>query len=261
MIWYNSLSECSVSSWNNISRYSISTTLWHRRMGHAHQCVIKHLDKNTEGGPHQTTDTPHGACEGCEKGKYKRLPFPSSRSRAKKPLDLIHSDLDIMPVLSIGRYKYTATYLDDYSSFGVMFYLNKKSDEFAAFKWYRAWAEWQLGTTLKCRWFDQGGEFLSNEQKMYMGENGIKYQISMPDSPQQNGWAERFQQTILNGAEAMWHHIGLSNGFWISAVKAKLHTYNVTPIKWADYKTPTELSSGIKPNTYKYLVVKLGCTF
>ena len=41
-------------------------TLWHRRMGHTHQCVIKHPRKNTEGGPHQTTDAPQGACEGCE---------------------------------------------------------------------------------------------------------------------------------------------------------------------------------------------------
>ena len=58
-------------------------TLWHRRMGHAHQCVIKHLRKNMEGGPHQTTKAPHRACEGCEKGKSKKLPFPTSRSRAK----------------------------------------------------------------------------------------------------------------------------------------------------------------------------------
>ena len=41
---------------------------------------------------------------------------------------------------------------------------------------------------------------------------------------------------------------GLSNSFWIYAVKAKLHTYNVTPIKRADYKTLKELWSGIKPN-------------
>ena len=41
----------------------------------------------------------------------------------------------------------------------------------------------------------------------------------------------------------MQHSTSLSNGFWIYAVKAKLHTYNVTPIKRADYKTPKELSS------------------
>ena len=39
----------------------------------------------------------------------------------------------------------------------------------------------------------------------------------------------------------MQHHTGLSNDFWIYAVKAKLHTYNVTQIKWADYKTPLQL--------------------
>ena len=126
-------------------------TLWHRRMGHAHQRVIKHLGKNMEGGPYQTTEAPLGACEGCEKGKSKRLPFPASRSRAKQPLDLIHSDLDEMPVLSIGRYKYTATYLDDYSLFGVMFYLKNKNEEFITFRAYKAWAKRQLSTTLKCR--------------------------------------------------------------------------------------------------------------
>ena len=144
-----------VKNKNEIPRVIIATisdyTLWHRRMGHAHPRMIKHLGKNTEGGPHQTTDAPQGACEGCEKGKSKRLPFPTSKLRAIQPLNLVHSDLDEMPVLSIGRYKYTATYLDDYSSFGVMFYLKKKSDKFAAFKQYKAWAKRQLGTTLKCR--------------------------------------------------------------------------------------------------------------
>ena len=74
-------------------------------------------------------------------GKSKRLPFPTSKSRAKQPLNLVHSDLDEMSDLSIGGYKYTTTYLDDYSSFGVIFYLKKKSDEFATFKHYKAWAE------------------------------------------------------------------------------------------------------------------------
>ena len=54
-----------VKNKNKIPRAIIATlsdyTLWHRRMGHTHQCVIKHLRKNTEGGPHQTTDAPIGA--------------------------------------------------------------------------------------------------------------------------------------------------------------------------------------------------------
>ena len=46
----------------------------------------------------------------------------------------------------------------------------------------------------------------------------------------------------------MWHHTGLSNGFQIYAVKAKLHMYNITLIKHADYKTPKELWSSQKLN-------------
>ena len=101
-----------------------------------------------------------------------------------------------------------------------MFYLKHQNEEFTAFKTYKAWAKRQLGTTLKCKQTDHGEEFLSNEQKTYMAENGIEHQMSMPDSPQQNGQTERFQQTIVNGAEAMQHHTGLSNSFWIYSVKA-----------------------------------------
>ena len=45
-----------VKNKNEIPQAIIATlsdyTLWHRRMGHAHQCMIKHLRKNTAGGPH-----------------------------------------------------------------------------------------------------------------------------------------------------------------------------------------------------------------
>ena len=51
-------------------------TLWH-------QCMIKHLGENTDGGPYQTPEGPTGACGGYENGTSKRLPFPTSRSRAK----------------------------------------------------------------------------------------------------------------------------------------------------------------------------------
>ena len=208
-------------NWSEVPRAIIAMlsdcTLWHQRMGHIHQCVIKHPRNNMEGGPNQTSIAPTGACEGWKKGNSKRLPFPPSKSRAKWPLDLIHSNLDEMPVLSIGGYKYATTYLDNHSLFGVIFYLKKKSEEFAAFRQYKAWAERQLRTTLKCKWCDQGRELLSNEQKSYLAENGIELQLSMPDSPQQNGCMERFQQTIVNGAEAMrWRSSRENSEEWIT---------------------------------------------
>ena len=156
-------------------------TLWHRRMGHAHQHVNKASWKTTWKVV-LIKPLMHHLEHVMDTKKSKRLPFPTSKYRAKQPLDLVHSALDKIPVLSISRYKYTTAYLDDHSSYGVMFYLKNKSKEFTTFKIYKAWAKRQLVTTLKCRQFNHGGEFLSNEQKTYMAD-----QMSMPDSPQQNG--------------------------------------------------------------------------
>ena len=121
-----------------------------------------------------------------KKREVKVTPIPTLKSRAPKPLDLVHSDLDEFPVCSIGNYKWTMTYFNNHSSYGVMFYLKSK-DEFTTFKAYQAWAKRQTNTKLKCKRTDLGGEFLSNEQKQYLKENGIEHQMSMPDSPQQNG--------------------------------------------------------------------------
>ena len=169
-------------------------------------------------------------------------------SRAKHVLNLVHSDLDEMSSSSIDGYTYTATYLNDHSQYGMMFLLKNKSEQFRAFKAYKAWAERRTDRQLKCIRTDRGGEFLSNEQKGFMEESRIEHQTSMPDSPQQNGRAEWFQQTILNKAESMRHMAGLSSGFWSYAVRTAIHVYNVTPIAKDEFKTPKKMWSGLTPD-------------
>ena len=109
--------------------------------------VIHALPTETTGGPDQKLQLPSKVCDGCEKGKSKRLPFPPSTSRAKHVLDLVHSDLGEMSSVSIDGYTYTATYLNDHSQYGMMFLLKNKSKQFRAFKAYKAWAE---------RWYAKG---------------------------------------------------------------------------------------------------------
>ena len=81
-----------------------------------------------------------------------------------------------------------------------------------------------------------------------MEESGIEHQTSMPDSPQQNRRAERFQQTILNKVESMRHMARLSSGFWSYAIRTAIHVYNVTPIAKDEFKTPKKMWSGLTPN-------------
>ena len=188
--------------------------LWHQHLGHANSRVIKALPAHIIGGPTTgAASPPMGLCDGCEKGKSKQLPFPPSKSHAETTLALVHSNLDKMSAASIDGYKWTATYLNNHTRYGMMFFLKHKDEQFDAFKTYKAWAERQTGQKLKTIRTDRGGEFLSKEQKRYLQKHGIEHQTSMPYSPQQNGRAEHFQQTIINKAESMWHAAGLTDGF------------------------------------------------
>ena len=54
-----------------ITTISCDYILWHRRMGHAHQHMIKNLTENTKGGPDKITVAPSTICEGHKKGKSK----------------------------------------------------------------------------------------------------------------------------------------------------------------------------------------------
>jgi hypothetical protein len=60
---------------------------------------------------------PDQLCEGCLVGKQHRESFPKeSMSRAKQPLELIHSDIcgPIEPA-SLGKNRYFLLFIDDYS--------------------------------------------------------------------------------------------------------------------------------------------------
>ena len=154
---------------------------------------------------------------------------------------MVHCDLDELTQTSIDGYKYTATFLDDATSFGYVALIKKKSDQFEAFKTFKNWAETQLDRKLKRIRTDRGTEFFNKKEKEYLREHGIEHESSMPYSQQQNRRAERFQQTYINKAESMRHHAGLSYGFWSFAVRLAVYVYNRTPLIRADYKTPFEL--------------------
>ena len=123
------------------------SNLWHQRLAHTNYEVIRALLTETTGGPDQKLQLPSKVCDGCEKGKSRCLPFPPSMSRAKQVLYLVHSDLDVMSSASIDGYIYTATYLDDHSRYGMMFFLKNKSQQFGAFKAYKVWAERQIDSS------------------------------------------------------------------------------------------------------------------
>ena len=72
--------------------------LWHNRLRHPGKKIVENLHKGTKGlSGRVSIPSDISPCHGCQLGKSKRQPFPSSESRAKKSLDLIHCNLIEFP--------------------------------------------------------------------------------------------------------------------------------------------------------------------
>ena len=91
---------------------------------------------------------------------------------------------------------------------------------------------------------------------MYLQENGIVTQYSMPGDPQQNGVAERRNRTLMDMVRSMISYTTLPIELWMEALKTVVHILNKVPSKSVP-KTPYEMWTGKKP-TLNYFHV-WGC--
>jgi len=66
-----------------------------------------------------------------------------------------------MRTKSIQGNIYFATFIDDYSSHGVVYCLKTKDQLKQAFELFLAWSEKSTGQKLKALWSDQGGEYMA----------------------------------------------------------------------------------------------------
>ena len=69
-----------------------ASELWHRRLAHVHYRSLPLACKDVEGLPEMQTKH-EGVCKGCAKGENTKKTFPSSESKAKGILEIIHSDV------------------------------------------------------------------------------------------------------------------------------------------------------------------------
>ena len=131
-------------------------------------------------------------------------PFLSSDKRAAQPLVLVHTDLiGPMPVEPHSYAKYVLIFIDDYSGYALVVFIHNKDTTAQHFQSMAHWAETFTGQLLTSVCSDQGWEFLGKELQMFFLSRGITHQTSVPHTPQQNGHAKRFNQILLEKAEAL----------------------------------------------------------
>ena len=215
------------------------TYLWHLRLGHISLDRINRLTKDGPLRELRVGSLP--VCESCLEGKMTKRPFSGKGERAKEPLQLVHSDVcGPLNVQARGGYEYFVSFIDDYSRYGYIYLMQRKSETFEKFKEFRAEAEKQLGRSLKTFRSDRGGEYLDTEFTDHLIENGIVSQLSTPGDPQLNGVAERRNRTLLDMVRSMMSYSSLPVSFWGYAIKTTVDILNVVPSKSVP-KTPMEL--------------------
>nr|GEY89548.1 copia-type polyprotein [Tanacetum cinerariifolium] len=223
--------------------------LWHMSYGHLNFGDLKLLSSKGMVKWLDHIDHPNQVCEGCLFGKHARSSFlKESTSRAKEPLQLIHTDLygPITPP-SHGKNLYFMLFIDDYSRKTWVYFLKEKSQAFEAFKTFKAMVEKEKGLKIKSMGSDRGGEFLSKKFNKFCEDNRIQRFLTAPYSPQQNGVVERKNRTILNMVRSMLKTKKMPKEFWAEAVNCAVYLLNRCPSKSLDNKTPQEAWNGLKP--------------
>jgi transposase InsO family protein len=160
-------------------------------------------------------------CEACTKAKATHQPFPEeTANRAHTYGELVHTDLwGPAQTESVAGHLYYISFTDDFSQETKVQFLKMKSKALSAFKDYETELKRQTpGAKIKKLRSDRGGEYLSTEFNRYLKDQGIKQQLTIHHSPQQNGVAERLNRTLVEHARAMLLGQDMPKILWVEAL-------------------------------------------
>ena len=149
--------------------YKDTAWLWHLRFGNLNFRGLQLLSKKEIVRGLPSISHLDQVCEGCLLGKQFKKNFPKeSRSRAQKPLELIHTDVcgPIKPS-SLGKSNYFLLFIDVFSRKTRVCFLKEKSEVFENFKKFKALVEKESGLLIKAMRLDSGGEFTLNMFQKY----------------------------------------------------------------------------------------------
>ena len=238
----------------NAVEETITLEQLHRRLGHISPIIAKKLIEDNFVTGIRLDFTSSGDpffCESCVYAKATRKIVLKARegNRADVFAGEVHSDLwGPAPVETKGKKRYYITFTDDKTRLTNIYLLAKKSDAFESYKDYEAWCRTQLDVPVKQLHSDRGGEYLGKEFVLHLNHQGTKQKLTVHDTPQHNGVAERRNRTILERVRALLHSTGLPRTLWGEAARHVVWLMNRTSTKAVKGMTPYEATFGTRPD-------------
>ena len=182
----------------NLASNKMTISEAHKKFGHIAHSAIKYAITNSQvTGVELDFDSKPEFCEACAKAKSIRLPFPKeSETRAEIFGERVHWDLwGPASVKSLNGHHYVAARIDDATRQTKLYFQEKKSQTYDSYLKDEAYIETQTGNRIKSCRSDRGGEFLTTRFVNHQDLKGTKKELTVHDSPPQNGVSERGMRT------------------------------------------------------------------
>jgi hypothetical protein len=190
-------------------------------------------------------------CSTCAKAKPTQKPIPKERAEytSRALGDKIHSDVwgPATPQSYNGK-SYYVSFTDDYTRWTTIYCISRKSDVFKKYTEYEAWLNTHYGKKIKILQSDRGGEFLSNEFTAHLRASGTIQSLTVHDTPEQNGVAERLNRTLLEHTWAMLMTAQLPKKLWPETIHHAIWIKNHMSTRTLNGRTPYEALNNVKPD-------------
>jgi transposase InsO family protein len=215
------------------------------RMALVHHCRMGHMafDKMVRVCPDvmNGVDRTKLSCDACEYAKHTRTSYVSRGIRSVSPFVLVHSDVWTCPVVSVSGMKYFVTFIDCYSRMTWVYLLRHKDEVFTCFQSFCAYVKNQFKVQVQVIRTDNGTEYVNKQFATFLSSQGIMHQTSCPDTPPQNGVAERKNRHILEVARSLMFTMNVPKFLWSEAVMTATYLINRMPSKILGMQSPCQL--------------------
>ncbi|SGZ28076.1 BQ5605_C026g10272 [Microbotryum silenes-dioicae] len=231
---------------------SVSLLTLHRRLAHLPVAQIKNIVQSGlvtgVDWVYKDQELRDFYCNACLASKAHALPFARSKSIASGRLDLLHVDVAQMPRPTFGGHRYMLVIVDDFSRKHWCILLALKSDVFPRLRDWILEVENATGNKVKTIRSDNGGEFTLRNFVDFCASKGIRRELTIPYTPQQNGRVERSNRTIKEGILALLYSSGADSRLWGEAALYYVHCKNLMPHAGIGGEIPDTRWHGFAPD-------------
>ena len=195
-------------------------------------------------------DSTHQSCIICAKANIKRTPFPSRAShRATRILERVHCDICGPLPPCYGAFRYFILFICCHSRYIFISLMKTREEAPQHFIQFKSLAETFSQQKISILRVDNAPELVRGKLEQHCKTSGITYEKTIPDTPNQNGVAERCNLTLASMARALLLDANLTEWFWPFAILTAVHLKNRVPhSNLPPAKTPFEFWHQYKPN-------------